>query len=471
MVVYRQGRRRRISLILIVVTSLALISLDQSGAGVVSTARTAAQNIVSPLQNLVDDAINPVTNFFDSLGRADELEAENAQLRRKLAAAEGAVAEGQAATRQLEEIKGLLDIPQIADYDGIVASVVDGPVDNFSRTLQLDKGSDAGIAVDMPVIVTGGALIGRVVQVSKTRSTVLRLDDPQFGVAVQLLQPDRVGPKGFARGQRSSTLLTLQTLESSQTAHEGRARGDAGLGELAVPQGARGRHRDAQRRRRDRDPAESTTEAGRRSRPPRPRQGAALLATADTVIRYLRLALVVITAVVLQTTLFTHLRIDGVVPDVGLVCVLAVAYEDGPDTGAWFGFVDGPGDRLFLTTPLGLSALSFALTGYAVGVFQAGMVRTTPRLAPILGFVGGLFGGLVFITVGALVGQSGFLSFESLKTVLIAAVYDAPDCPDCLPRGAPGCPPVRHEPVAGPAMSARPRGPARSHAIMGRPHE
>ena len=96
------------------------------------------------------------------------------------------------------------------------------------------------------------------------------------------------------------------------------------------------------------------------------------------MIRYLRLALVVITAVVLQTTLFTHLRIDGVVPDVGLVCVLAVAYEDGPDMGAWFGFVMGLSIDLFLTTPLGLSALSFALTGYAVGVFQSGMVRTTP---------------------------------------------------------------------------------------------
>ena len=61
------------------------------------------------------------------------------------------------------------------------------------------------------------------------------------------------------------------------------------------------------------------------------------------------------------------------------------------------------------------------------------MVRTTPRLAPILGFVGGLFGGLVFITVGALVGQSGFLSFESLKTVLIAAVYDGLIAPLIFP--------------------------------------
>jgi rod shape-determining protein MreD len=151
------------------------------------------------------------------------------------------------------------------------------------------------------------------------------------------------------------------------------------------------------------------------------------------VIRRLRLALVVITAVVLQTTLFTHLRIDGVAPDVGLVCTIAVAYENGPESGALFGFVMGLSIDLFLTTPLGLSALAYAITGYAIGVFQAGMVRTTPRIAPLLGGLGGLFGGLVFITAGAIVGQSGFLSFASLKTVVIAALYDALIAPLVFP--------------------------------------
>ncbi len=96
------------------------------------------------------------------------------------------------------------------------------------------------------------------------------------------------------------------------------------------------------------------------------------------MIRRIRLGLVIVVCVVLQTTLFTHLRIDGVGPDIGLVAVLAVAYEDGADTGAIFGFLMGLAMDLFLTTPLGLSALSFAITGYAVGVFQAGVVRTTP---------------------------------------------------------------------------------------------
>ncbi len=151
------------------------------------------------------------------------------------------------------------------------------------------------------------------------------------------------------------------------------------------------------------------------------------------MIRRLRLGFVILGAVLLQTTLFTHLRIDGVGPEIGLVCVLAVAYEDGPNRGAMFGFVMGLAMDLFLTTPLGLSALSYAITGYAVGVFQSSIVRTSPWIAPAIGGVGGLFGGLVFISVGALVGEAGFLSMASLKTVLIAALYDALIAPVVFP--------------------------------------
>jgi rod shape-determining protein MreD len=151
------------------------------------------------------------------------------------------------------------------------------------------------------------------------------------------------------------------------------------------------------------------------------------------VIRRVRLGLVVLVCVVLQTTLFTHLQIDGVAPDLGLVAVLAVAWEDGPDSGAIFGFLMGLSIDLFLTTPLGLSALSFAVTGYAVGVFQSGVVRTTPWLAPILGGIGGLFGGLVFITAGAVVGQPEMLSLDSLRIVIIAAIYDAVIAPIVFP--------------------------------------
>ena len=151
------------------------------------------------------------------------------------------------------------------------------------------------------------------------------------------------------------------------------------------------------------------------------------------MIRRIRLGFVVLAAVVLQTTVFTHVRIDHVAPDVGLVAVLAVAYEEGADRGAIFGFVTGLAIDLFLTTPLGLSALAYALTGYAVGAFQSGMARTMPGLAPLLGGLGGFFGGLVFISVGGVVGQSGFLTLDGLRIIAIAALYDALIAPLVFP--------------------------------------
>ncbi len=156
------------------------------------------------------------------------------------------------------------------------------------------------------------------------------------------------------------------------------------------------------------------------------------------MIRRLRLGFVVVICVVLQTTLFTHLRIDGVAPEVGLVAVLAVAYYDGAEAGAWFGFVMGLSIDLFLTTPLGLSALSYAITAYGVGVFQAGMVRRPPAIAPLLGGIGGFFGGLVFLSIGAVVGESGFLSLSSLKVGGDRGGLRRPDRTDRVPAGAAG---------------------------------
>jgi cell shape-determining protein MreC len=78
-VVYRQDRRRRVTLVLLIITSLVLISLDERGSGVINSARTAAQDVVSPIQNLADHVFNPVTDFFDGLGRANELQSASSR--------------------------------------------------------------------------------------------------------------------------------------------------------------------------------------------------------------------------------------------------------------------------------------------------------------------------------------------------------------------------------------------------------
>jgi rod shape-determining protein MreD len=146
---------------------------------------------------------------------------------------------------------------------------------------------------------------------------------------------------------------------------------------------------------------------------------------APPVMRRIRLGLLVVLVVIAQIALFPHLRIDGVAPDLGLVVAVAVAYREGPNAGALVGFGGGLLLDLFLRTPLGLSALCWAITGYAVGILQGGLIRSSRWVAPVLGGFGGLLGGALFVLIGGLLGQEELVSAHSVRVVLIAAGYDA----------------------------------------------
>jgi rod shape-determining protein MreD len=142
-------------------------------------------------------------------------------------------------------------------------------------------------------------------------------------------------------------------------------------------------------------------------------------------MRWLRYFLVLLTLVVLQTTVFPDLRVFGAVPDLLLVATIAVGYERGPDAGAVFGFVGGLAVDCFLSSSFGVSALAFALVGYGVGVFQSGLLRSSRFIAPVLGGIGGLVGGALWVVIAAVAGKNDLITGYSARIVVIAAVYDA----------------------------------------------
>jgi rod shape-determining protein MreD len=142
-------------------------------------------------------------------------------------------------------------------------------------------------------------------------------------------------------------------------------------------------------------------------------------------MRWLRYFLLIVSLVVLQTALFPSLRVFGAAPDLLLVATIAVGYERGADAGAVFGFVAGLAIDCFLSSPLGVSALSFSLVGYGIGVFQSGLLRSSRWLAPVLGGVGGLIGGALWVAIAAIAGQDELVAGYSARIVATAALYDA----------------------------------------------
>ena len=80
-----------------------------------------------------------------------------------------------------------------------------------------------------------------------------------------------------------------------------------------------------------------------------------------------RLVVVLLVAVLLQTTVAPHLRLLGAYPDFALIAVVCVALLKGSETGAIFGFLTGMLTAIALMEPFGLSAFVFVLVGYFAG--------------------------------------------------------------------------------------------------------
>ena len=142
------------------------------------------------------------------------------------------------------------------------------------------------------------------------------------------------------------------------------------------------------------------------------------------MLRFGRLALMLVLLVVLQTAVFPHFRIAEVVPDLGLVAAVAIAVRYGPELGATFGFAAGFASDAFLQTPLGLSALAFGLTAYFVGLLQQTLARPAWWMNPLVAASAGIVAGTLYVGLGALVGQQQLFVLRSVRIILLTGVYD-----------------------------------------------
>jgi rod shape-determining protein MreC len=216
-IVYRQRSTGRRVLVLAVLTAATLITLDVRESGPLSGVRSGARDVMSPVADVVDAAVSPVGDWIDGVTRATALKNENARLRRELDEARGLEARSRAATEENTQLKQLLDLPYYEDADAVAATVVSGAPGNFEFTMQIGKGSADGVGVDMAV-VTGAGLVGRVIEVSRDRATVLLIEAPQSGVGVKI-EKSQTG--GVLRGRGDGGALRLEFVDPGAAVAQG----------------------------------------------------------------------------------------------------------------------------------------------------------------------------------------------------------------------------------------------------------
>ena len=235
MAVYRRSSRPRSTLLLVVLTSITLLTLDQrgSGFGVLGTVRDAARDAFAPVQDAVDAAVQPVTDFVQGALRYGDVEAENERLRAQLAERDGELLAAREADRERRALLDQQDLRFAGEVPSVASRVVAMSDARFGQTIELDRGAGAGVAPGMPV-VAGRGLVGRVVDVSSRRSTVLLVTDPTSSVGVRL---PLSGDVGVAAGRGRGSTLRVDLVAPGAVVARGEVLVTSGLDDSAFPPG------------------------------------------------------------------------------------------------------------------------------------------------------------------------------------------------------------------------------------------
>lgn len=190
----RRSGRSRFTLLLLVLTSITVLTLDFRGQGsdVIEGARELASTAFAPIESAAQRVTEPLGDAWHGISEYDDVRRENDELRRLLAERDGETITDDAAREQLQELLAQENLPWVGDIPTVSARVVTGSPSNFEHTIEIDRGSNDGVRADMPV-VTGAGLIGRVVQASPNRSVVLLVTDPSFKVGVRVAPSQETG--------------------------------------------------------------------------------------------------------------------------------------------------------------------------------------------------------------------------------------------------------------------------------------
>ncbi len=204
-----RASRRRYVLLLVVLTAVTLITLDSRNgrSGPLGALGRGAHTIVSPIESAIDSVTRPIGDWWHGVVDAGRLKRENRRLREALAAAQGKNLDAQQAITRDAQLQKLLGLDNLLLVKTVTGRIVGRDPGNFDSTLTIDRGTEHGIAVDMPVVSPDG-LVGKVIQVWRGGAQVRVLADPAFAVGVQTpSHPHANATTGTATGDRNDLVV------------------------------------------------------------------------------------------------------------------------------------------------------------------------------------------------------------------------------------------------------------------------
>jgi rod shape-determining protein MreC len=196
----------------LVVLSVALLTayFGESASGGLHAVQRGFMEALSPLQEGASRALKPARDFGGWVGDVFRSKSENKKLRREVQQLRSRVAAMETAQRDGNQLRGLVAFNRSerfpTGYDRVTGRVIGRSPTVWYSTLTIDKGSDAGVRVDQPVVNADG-LVGRISAVSGDAAQVTLITDHTSAVSAEVVPGGANGLVKPTVGNPSDLLL------------------------------------------------------------------------------------------------------------------------------------------------------------------------------------------------------------------------------------------------------------------------
>jgi rod shape-determining protein MreC len=208
----------------LVLVCLALLGLNATGA--LGPVKNLLLTPLSIMQRGVASAWGGVSGLLHPAPTDSALTQRNAQLEAQVAALQGQVTQLQENQADFKILSDLLKFArERPENQYLAANIIGRDPSPYLSYVILDRGSDQGIRMDMPVVAATG-LVGRVVEVTSVACKVLPIVDATSSVNARLLTSRE---EGVVVGQLAGG-LQMQYLSQSVNVDVGEPVVTSGLG-------------------------------------------------------------------------------------------------------------------------------------------------------------------------------------------------------------------------------------------------
>lgn len=187
-----------------------------------SILRVWLQTIASPLNSTAATVGDTGTGFFSSLAAWRTAVTEHGGMKERIGQLETELAQKQNLAAENERLRAELDFKNQNQYKVVTGQVIARDPSAWFNAVIINRGSQAGIELNMPVVTASG-VVGRVVATSPFTSQIALLTDDKSAVAGVVGQLGSSSALGSIHGTSKQDLLEMRYVSSQEKVELGTA--------------------------------------------------------------------------------------------------------------------------------------------------------------------------------------------------------------------------------------------------------